>query len=171
MRGGFGSTAYGRNGYGAFVCHYSEPQLQVWALTQLFLNHELWGIDRVLLDIRQDRSRQGFGCFGSTNIEIMFVETLKNYLTFANETLKVSLPLRFVAGATGVEGFKMTAPAGTRFIDLNDFKGRCVNDAIVYEGTITDYSADIQGILLPFFRRLWDECGLSRPDEKEIPSP
>ena len=39
-----------------------------------------------------------------------------------------------------------------------------MNDTIIYEGTIADYPADVQEILLPFFRRIWEECGLSRPD-------
>jgi hypothetical protein len=53
-----------------------------------------------------------FGFFPGSYVEKIFYLTLKNYLNLAKETLKLRLPLKLIAGATDVEGYRMTAPTG-----------------------------------------------------------
>ena len=51
---------------------------------------------------------------------------------------------------------------------LLPFGGRVVEDHIVYEGTITDFDSDSKVLLRPFFEKLWEECGLKRPDREQL---
>ena len=57
----------------------------------------------------------------------------------------------------------MCAPNGIiRYI------GRVVNDNIIYEGTIADFDSDPKLLLRPFFEKIWEECGLQRPDREKL---
>ncbi|MBN2313940.1 MAG: hypothetical protein JXM79_08410 [Sedimentisphaerales bacterium] len=156
----------GRNRHGAFVCAHNEDK--VLAITQLFRNKELWGIDVITIDKEscKEWSKVEFGFIACSSLEIAFTETLSTYLTFCRDILKLELPLRFIAGATGVEEYRMTAPSGINFAGFEKFAGRVVEENLIYEGTITHYELPVTTILRPFFDYVWEECGLSRPDKK-----
>jgi len=158
---------YDRNRYGAFA--YDNNENQVLNLTQLFKNGELWGIDSYLIDKNRlmSQAKVDIGFFPSSAFEKIFVYTLTNYLLFIKDTLKLSLPIRFIAGATDVAGYRMAAPQGMNFGGFERFAGNVVENHIIYEGLITDYDVKAADILRPFFNLLWEECDLERPD-KEI---
>jgi hypothetical protein len=156
-----GWMSTGRNRYGAFICN-REKNI-VLQLTELFKNRELWGIDAHLLDKREFTT--SFGFFRFVPFESTFKASLKNYLTFAANALNLPLPLRLIAGVTDVEGYRMTAPPGLEFDrGFTKYKGSVVEQHIVHEGIIDDYEADVAKILRPFFEKVWEECGLERPD-------
>ncbi len=158
------SWSFGRNKYGAYAC-YTENE-KILNLTQLFRSGELWGIDAYSIDKNRIMERAGvkFGFFPCGALEQIFVVTLKHYLKFAKEILKLPLPLKFIAGATDVLEYCMVIPnrIGT------DFGGNVVEDDILFEGIIEDYSKDPHIILRPFFEYVWEECGLVRPDEYKL---
>ena len=77
-------------------------------------------------------------------------------------------PLKFIAGATGVEGYRMTAPSGMDFGGFERFGGRVVEENLIYEGTIPNYELPVTSILRPFFDYVWEECGLNRPDKERL---
>jgi hypothetical protein len=156
---GGGGISTGRNKYGAFVC--SKENDIVHQMTQLFKNRELWGIDAELIDRR--RFTTPFGFFPFEEFEYTFKNSLRNYLAFASNTLKLPLPLRFIAGATDVEGYRMTAPPGRHFGGYEKYRGAVVDQHIVYPGIIESYDIDISEALRPFFEKVWEECGLERP--------
>ncbi len=150
--------SYGRNKHGCFVCNRVDSVIE--NLTQFFLNGELWGIDAFAIDKERLTSRSGteFGFFVCNLLEGSFMNTLTNYLKFASETLELKPPLKLVAGATDVKGYKMLT--GDHF---NLYGGNVVNDEIIHESIITDYSIHPSDILQPFFTKIWSECGLDRP--------
>ena len=157
----------GRNRHGAFVCEHDAEK--VLAMTQLFRNKELWGIDAEMIDKESCKEwlKVKFGYFTCSSFENAFIQTLSTYLTFCRDILNLPLPLRFIAGATDVEGYRMNAPHGMDFGGLK-FNGQVVEEHIVYEGTILDYELPVTTILRPFFDYVWEECGLNRPDKERL---
>lgn len=158
----------GRNQYGAFtVAHDKE---KVLSLTQIFRNREIWGIDANSIDKKElmDWTKVNFGYFPCPGLEDWFIQTLSNYLPFCKDILELTLPLKFIAGATKVKGYRMTAPNGMHFKGIEKFGGRVVDEHIIYEGTITEFDSDPKVLLRTFFEKIWDECGLIRPDREQL---
>jgi len=158
---------YGRNKYGAYVCY--EENGKIINFTQLFKSGELWGID-TRIDKNRIMSLGGidFGFFPCVAFEQTFVLTLNNYLKFDNEILKLPLPLKFIAGATDVMGYRMSCPPGMNFTGFVKFAGNVVDDHIIFDGIIEDYSENARTILRQFFEYVWEECGLVRPDKERL---
>jgi hypothetical protein len=154
-----------RNKYGVYV--YAEADNRILGFTQLFKTGELWGINANCIDKDRLMASAGvhFGFFPCGSFERIFARTLANYLQFAQETLKLLLPLKIKAGATNVEGYRMIAPTGMHF-SSGKFDGRVVDQHITWEGTIEDYAMQPHQILRPFFNHVWDACGLERPDQE-----
>ena len=159
------SWSTGRNKYGAYSCSFEDRKIQNFS--QLFKNRELWGIDADIIDKtkRMEWAKVDFGYFPCVDFEKTFYRTLVNYLDFAETTLKVPLPLKLIAGATDVEGYRMPPPPGMQFSGFDRFRGNVVEQHIIYDGLIESYDMDATQILLPFFKYVWEECGLNRPEK------
>ena len=71
---------------------------------------------------------------------------------------------------TGVKDYRMETPKGIFFRGgWNDkFAGHVVNDDIDFECRIEDLNAKPSSILLPFFKHVWEECDLERPDKENL---
>lgn len=151
-----GGISCGRNRYGAFS--YDQSEGKILCMSQLFKTGELWGIDPFAINAEQlkESSRREFPFFPSALVEEEFAITLTNYLKFAREMLRLKPPLRLIAGATDVKGYRMAMVDG--------FGGEVVDDYIVYGGTIDDLGGEVTALLRPFFNYLWEECGLKRPN-------
>jgi hypothetical protein len=162
------SWSYARNRYGALACYVEDGK--ILNMTQLFKSGEIWGIDADSINKNNLMKYHDikFGFFPSIGFETIFVWTLNIYLKFANEKLKLTLPLKFIAGATDVLGYRMAAPSGIFFSGLGEFGGKVVENHITFEGMIEDYSIDARSILRPFFEYVWEECGLKRPDKENL---
>jgi hypothetical protein len=156
--------SYERNRHGAFAYHQEKGQIANF--TQLFKTGEIWGIDTECIDkdLLVSGKEVDFGYFPCVSVENSFTRTLVNYIRFARDFLKIPLPMKFIAGATDVKGYRMTAPPGMSF-SYERFAGRVVEEHIVFEGMITDYSKQAHTVLRPFFEHVWEECGLTRPDK------
>jgi hypothetical protein len=133
-----------RNKYGAVIFALKEKPITN-KFTQVFRNGEIWGIDASLFE---DDHRY----IASGLIEDVFVNTLKNYLSFAKDSLKLVPPLKFIAGLSGVEGFPITTSLITK-------EGHCIEEEIIYEGIIERYDVPPRDLLIPFFKRIWEPCG------------
>lgn len=155
-----GGEWYDRNKYGAIVYRTFGDKPAIKQLTQLLKNAELWGVNDELDRIKQDT---GFGVL-LHGYEDAFIHTLGNYLKFAREHLHLTLPLRLVAGITGIEDFKMAAPPGKRFSGFELYGGRAVEPDVIFETTLGDWSVPPAEILSPFFEMVWEAFGLSRPE-------
>jgi hypothetical protein len=151
-----GGEWYDRNKYGAVVDRGDAPV--IFELTQLFKNGEIWGISSKL---ELFKKQVGYGVVVD-GYEDAFVRALDNYRNFAKSTLIAELPLRFIAGLTGIEEFKIQAPRGMTFGGFEKYAGRAVEAHIVFEGTV-DWSTPSLEVLRPFFEAVWDTFGLQRP--------
>ncbi len=161
MRRAFGTLGITmvRNKHGVVALGGNSESGIAVAVTQLFKNRELWGIDARMLnfEITGNSTSRGGAYIPCIAIEQVYTYTLTHYLKFAQEHLQLELPLHFVAGLTGVEGFKMSVGQGF-------FSGRMIEQNVIYEAEINDYDADVGELLLPFFRHVWEECGIERPE-------
>lgn len=155
--------SYGRNKYGSYVCYRENDEIQ--NLTQLFKNGELWGIDAYAIDKDRlmKRANVNFGFLPASYIEKVFHITLNNYLKFVKDALEINPPLKLLAGASDVEGYRIAG----RFGGFQEFNGNVVEEHLIYESIIENYEKEAAIILKPFFEYIWEEGGLERPD-KEI---
>ena len=158
---------YGRNRHGALVV--SHKANNIFGLTQLFLNNELWGIDCFSLDKENLMQYMNieFGYFPCIRVESTFISTLATYLPFYRDSLKLQPPIKLMAGMTGVKNYKMSMPSGIHS-NFDQFQGRVVNENIEFECTIDNLDATPTSILRPFFEHVWEECGLNRPDREKL---
>ena len=123
---------------------------------------ELWGIDALTISSEALKEFHGtdFAYFASTSIEEAFILTLSDYLKFARDVLHLEPPLRFMAGATDVKGYRMSVQH--RF---ERYAGNVVDQHIVYDGgKIDDIEGQAAVFLQSFFDYFWEECGLERSD-------
>jgi hypothetical protein len=156
---------YVRNRQGALA--YVGTGTNVVALTQLFLSREIWGIDAHTLSKEHQKQWAGAdkaGYFPCSALEQRLIAALESYLNFAKGLLTLPLPLKFIVGCSGIEGYRMTAPSGMSFGGI-EFGGSAVNNDIVYEGQVTSYDIPAHQILRPFFEKVWEDCGVVRPDK------
>lgn len=153
-----------RNKHGACVYSYENigGMKEIYIITQLFLNKELWGIDAGMIN----RSRQkeikpdwDFGWIPSAAFEIFFSNGLKNFIAFAKNVLNLPTPLKIIAGATSIQGYKMIVRN-----DFNPIQGHIHQDNLVWTGAIENYENNIDDILKPCFEYFWDAFGLNRTD-------
>jgi hypothetical protein len=146
-----------RNKYGAvrFEAKAQKRQNTADCFSQVFKNGEIWGIDKSLLDAHGERK-----LIPSTSFERQFESALRNFLHVAQHGLVLNVPLQFVAGLSDVEGFSM----GLRDFG-RDLGGDVVEDEIVYRGSIDDYAVSVHTCLLPFFKQIWEACGIERPED------
>jgi hypothetical protein len=158
------SANYIRNKFGALVVD-NEPNGEIIKMTQLHLNNELWGIDNY--GFSKKSSEYDFGYIPCSYLEEVFNLTLNNYLNFYKKFLNIPNPLKFIAGLVNIKDYKMTAPSGMGFNHgLDKFGGYTVNENIVYEGTIEGNNNNSSIILRPFYEKVWEECGIKRPDKQ-----
>jgi len=146
-----------RNALGAVVY---EPAVegQLYHLTQLFLNREIWGLDAFAVNethCRNFTQGKSDGYIASSYIEKMFVETLQNYLKFARETLGLKASLNIEAGLVGIGGYPIAVQHG--------MQGKLLQDNIVWKGAVELSELSAPVILEPFFKYLWAKCGVERP--------
>lgn len=154
-----GDFYYGRNKLGSVAARVLDTEIV--AFTQLFFNRELWGIDGITLEkCRQvGHSGEDFGYLPSAYLEeSAFTPSLKGYLAFARDCLHLEPPLRFIAGATEIEGYRM-AIGGSEFSE-----SEVLHPSITYEGEVLSYADDPQELLLPFYNKLWNAVDLERPN-------
>jgi len=84
-------------------------------------------------------------------------------LDMTDEMLALARANQANAGATNVEGYRMSRPYTNGYFD-----GYAFDRDIVYEGEIRDYSEGPSKILRPFFDWVWAKCGLVRPDVESL---
>ncbi len=147
-----------RNTYGAYSCDQEKDRILFFS--QLFKTGELWGIDTDAIEKESQFKYTGksFGVIPAEYIEKLFTKTLRNYLIFAQNTLKLPLPLKYIAGLTDIENYRLGFN--------NRYWGTVVEQHITYSEFIDDYEIDPADILRPFFNHIWDSCGEDRPDKK-----
>jgi hypothetical protein len=150
-----------RNKYGTAAVTGNWDAGDIYAVSQILKRtKELWGIDAFTL--RKERWEEyGHGCLPGSAIETTLERTLANYICVAKDHLGLSLPLTFEAGLTGVEGYRMAMPSNF----YERFAGFLDEDSVFLIGRVDDYDTSVKELLMPFFEKLWRECGLVRPKD------
>lgn len=161
-----GGERYDRNRYGAIAYRTGSMENDpIDELTQILKNRELWGVN-TQPGSWWDREHK-FQYFGN-GYENAFSRALGHYLKFARDNLELPLPLRVIAGFTGVEDFKMFAPSGLEFRGFEQFRGRAIEPEIIFEGMVEDWETPPQEFLMPFFEQVWHDLGLD--DHPDVPN-
>lgn len=124
-------------------------------LTFVFETSEIWSVDTALLEYSPTRLYQ-------TDIETSYSRSLGHYVDFL-KSLDLKPPFVWVAGMVGTKGRELgyAPPPGHSFI--SDRGPKCLTDMIEMEGTYDGVSSPTAA-LLPFFERIFEKCGLKRPD-------
>lgn len=146
----FGSS-HGRNLYGGITYSYTVEDSTPILLssTQIFRNHELWGIDADTLDDEK--------FLDITRIESLLQNALQQYLSFGKKYLGYKAPLIIEAGASSVEGIYI-AMAGS-------VMGPIVNSEIRSRHNLPSLDdGEVNKALLMIFEDFFDASGSRRPE-------
>jgi hypothetical protein len=156
-----GGYSSGRNRFGGIVFNGNYEEGALKSTTQVFLNRELWGIDATILAHQVVmRNKTILSVIPPALVEQMFLESLREYSTFARDRLGVTPPVRVVAGATNVRDFYIPMDAGY----IERFWGPVHRQHIEYAGTLNSWEDnEVDRVLLELFEMFFDACGRARP--------
>lgn len=120
-----------------------------------FRSGEVWSIETALLAYAKDKIYY-------TDLEKVFTESAQNYREFLKQ-LGIDPPLHWKAGLVGVRarhlgyqpqpGYAWSGPGPI-----------CAADIIEAEGIIESNEQSSMAALMPFFEKIFEECGITRPD-------
>lgn len=121
----------------------------------VFKTGEVWSIETALLGYKNE-------WLPMTDIENVFVKGIQAYSSFLKE-LDIDLPYHWKAGLIGVKGRRLgyAPPPGKMWI--RDGGPLCASDIIEAEGQV-ELGQPATTALLPLFKKVFEECGLERPD-------
>jgi hypothetical protein len=154
----FSSLDWERNDDGVALWA-TEPERGVArSAVQIYQNGEMRALDTAFLDVEalKRHSNVVFGYIPSVAIEEAYERALSSYLSFMAEKLDISPPLLVEASLDGVRNYRMAFSY--------QFAGRIISDSVSSSTRVDDSMTPARVVLLPFFRTIWDACGLSRPD-------
>jgi len=148
---------FDRNEFGAIAFQTPENG-KLFNFTQLFLSREIWGVDAESLNadrILQWPVNEKRPYIANTHLENCYVSALGNYLAFAQNHLKLPLPLHVEAGVVGVKGYPIS-------LNAVHIGGKSLRDSISWHADVDSYEKPPWVILDPFFDRIWANCGIER---------
>lgn len=119
-----------------------------------FRSGEVWSIETALLAYAKDKIYY-------TDLEKVFVESVQNYREFLKQ-LGIDPPLRWKAGLVGVRGRRLGYPAKPNHYWAGPGPV-CATDSIEAEGVLEAEQSALTS-LMPFFEKIFEECGIKRPD-------
>jgi hypothetical protein len=128
--------------------------IEISSLAFAFETGEIWSIDSDWLG--DDTKRFHF-------VEDDFAIGLRGHARFL-QGLGILPPFRWLAGITGTKGRYFVYPVRPGHIRIHPGLGpRCAADSIEAEGQY-DGTQNVTAALLPFFKKIFEKCGLPRPD-------
>jgi hypothetical protein len=148
-------TVRAADGIGFCNLYKSEDQ-ETDSIAFSFESGEIWAVDTWLLG---DHPSEIY----IAELESRWVQRLPDYAAFL-QYLGLHPPYRWIAGIVGVNRWHLQFPAPQGQMRMPHWQGpACFSEEIVIEG---DYDAhqSALGILLPFFERIYERCGIRRPD-------
>jgi hypothetical protein len=148
-----GSSLFGiraEDGFG--ICPPYPPESgTTTSLAFAFESGEVWSVDT-------DQLR-----YGQTIpfVEEIYVARLQGYARFL-KNLGVAPPYRWLCGMTGVKGYRLQVPAPSGYLRPGPGP-QCLSESIRAEG-VFDGEESAQSALYPFFKEIFDRCGIARPN-------
>lgn len=153
------SNARSRNGAAVFTFPSGEST-NVRTASIVTRNGGIHGLDCFQLNANRFAPiREPF--IPTTAVESILVDGLRDFLMIAQDGIGLTPPLDVVVSLEGVEGFRL---AVNRDYFWDEFVGPVLEDRIVNSFTIDSYTVNPREVLLPFFRKIYDEAGQQRPD-------
>jgi hypothetical protein len=146
------------DGEGMYRASNEKPEgktLEVESMAFAFKTGEVWSIETSFLSWDTDRLH-------ALEIEKAFVRSIGNYGLFLKE-LGMEAPFHWKAGLLGVKGRHLAYPPPPGHSWLRDKGPLCATDLIEAEGQLED-GQNPATALLPFFKKVFEECGRERPD-------
>jgi hypothetical protein len=139
----------------------SSSKDETGAVAFAFFTGEVWSIDTYSLKPFPERSTL-------PAFEGPLTSALRRYSAFLSKH-GIQPPLRWIAGMDGVAGrdLYLMPPPGRSFIDPGP-QGNCLLDVITEEGQYVPPITPGEA-LMPFFKKVYDACGVPRPDYYPTP--
>jgi hypothetical protein len=140
---------------GIAVCPLNTPNdLETTSIAFAFETGEVWSIDTWLLAADSVRLFTG-------DVERLFASRLEAYARFL-AGLGFTPPYCWMAGLAGVKGrrLQMPQPQGQMQIALGP---ECLSETVIEQG-LYDGKQTPSSALLPFFKAIFDKCGIPRPN-------
>ena len=94
-------------------------------------------------------------------VEEILMDGVANFMSVAEHQLNLELPLDVAVGLEGVEGFML---AISRPLYFQELAGPILAKRIDDRFRIDSYTSDPFDLLLPLFKKIYDEAGYERPD-------
>jgi hypothetical protein len=148
----------GADGFGIYA-PLREPRDLTSNVVFAFTSGELWTIDSYILDALMRDKRSVI-----LPMENEFRKTLEEYSSFLTK-LGIAPPFRWIAGMENLKGRSLIDEAG-RMAAFRGPTGVCLSDVVIEEGTHSPGEAPGKS-LEPFFTKLFDACGVGRPQARD----
>jgi hypothetical protein len=116
-----------------------------------FETGEIWSVDTEYLKYSDQRI---------PFLEGLFVQRLQSYARFLG-SLGIEPKYRWLCGMTGIEGYRLLFPTPSGYTRPGPGP-QCLSQTIEKEG-LFDGKESAQSALLPFFKEIFDRCGIPRP--------
>jgi hypothetical protein len=137
------------DGLGLFP-FYSKENSTITSLAFAFESGEVWSVDTDLL--RYDKS--------IPFVEEIYATRLQGYARFL-KSLDIKPPYRWDCGMTGVKDYRLQVPIQNGHFRFGPGP-QCLSETIRAEGMF-DGEESAQSALYPFFKEIFDRCGIARP--------
>lgn len=159
-----GRTQYAKNRNGVVVLGFdgAKPDTLATRLTQVFLTGEIWGLNKALIEPQESEPRRRFIIPWAATSEA-FEQSLRDYLRFAHESLKVELPVIAVAGLAMVSE-ALFVPPESRHKEQSQ-RARCMENSISRRWTLDTFDVSPNELFHEFYVAVWDACGLDYEKE------
>jgi len=146
--------SYPRNKYGTVLYDPNHAADTIDQFTQVFLTGSIMGVE----SLRHKNEDGTKGVIPAIGIEKIFKEALESYLNFLNSILKNNSQFKLTAGLVNISGSRLGLPAN----HLDRLSENIHKDEVLHQVTI-DNNCDFNKELTPFFEKIWDSVGLTRP--------
>jgi hypothetical protein len=161
----YGSHRTGLNKWGActYISLPPSPEI-ILTISQIMLTRELWGIATDLFSPQPPESSPRV--IAIADLENTFTEAVGRYLQTAEHILKISPPIKLIAGISGVSEYHIPV---VRYGSVPDVSTPIFDPKIVHETELQSYKVDFGTILLPFYKKIWAAAQMTRPSSGVSP--
>jgi hypothetical protein len=143
------------NGVGSCALLSSDAR-ETGSVAFAFQTGEVWAIDTWLLAAAPSD-------LVMVDIESLFTQRLKEYAAFLMR-LDLQPPYHWIAGLTGIKDRRLQRPPPPGQMWFPGRPGpQCLSESVQKKGEY-DTQQEPSSVLIPFFRAIFDACGVPRPD-------
>lgn len=152
-------TFRAKDGVGTCIIYTAQEQ-QTDYVAFAFETGEVWAISTYPL-------RTHLNDLFVAEIEKLLIEQLPRYGQFL-KALELKPPYKWIAGVSGVKGRELQYPVAPNMVRIPGWGShKCASDNISSEG-LYDMIQSPLSTLLPFFKEVYNRCGIARPDHLPI---